>query len=89
MEHDDVLALPPRRRAQGRALFLYAYAAGDAFAYTPHPDPSPRVYVVVRGERAHWAWNDPRPCQIPPDWSGGYTSIFAAQTGEGLADAAE
>ena len=28
------------------------------------------------------AEHDPRRCQIPPDWSGGYTSIYAAQAGE-------
>ena len=73
---------PPSQRADGRPLLLHAYAAGDAFAYTPHPDPSAHAYEMVRGERARWARHDPRPCQIPPDWSGGYTSIFAAQAGE-------
>ncbi|MBO6783046.1 MAG: phytanoyl-CoA dioxygenase family protein [Alphaproteobacteria bacterium] len=73
---------PPSRRANGRPLLLHAYAAGDAFAYTAHPDPSEHAYEVVRGSRARWARHDPRPCLLPPDWSGGYTSIFAAQTGE-------
>lgn len=73
---------PPSQRAMGRPLLLHAYAAGDAFAYTPHPDPSCHAYEVVRGKRARWARHDPRPCLLPPDWSGGYTSIFAAQTGE-------
>jgi len=36
----------------------------------------------VRGQRARWAHHDPRPCMMPPDWSGGYTSIFAAQQEE-------
>jgi len=36
----------------------------------------------VRGEAVKWAEHDPRPCQIPPDWSQGYTSIYAAQAGE-------
>jgi ectoine hydroxylase-related dioxygenase (phytanoyl-CoA dioxygenase family) len=73
---------PPSRRADGRPLLLNAYSSGDAFAYTPHPDPSAHAYEVIRGERARWAHHDPRPCLIPPDWSGGYTSIFAAQAGE-------
>lgn len=77
------------RRSAGRPLLLHAYASGDAFAYTPHPDPSPHAYEVLRGQRPRWARHDPRPCPIPPDWSGGYTSIFAAQTGEDAADAAE
>ena len=73
---------PSSKRADGRPLLLNAYAAADAFAYTPHPDPSVHAYEVIRGERARWAYHDPRPCLIPPDWSGGYTSIFAAQAGE-------
>jgi hypothetical protein len=36
----------------------------------------------VRGRPARWARHDPRPCLVPPDWSGGYTSIFALQQGE-------
>jgi ectoine hydroxylase-related dioxygenase (phytanoyl-CoA dioxygenase family) len=72
----------PTKREQSRPLLLNAYSSADALAYTPHPDPSAHAYEVVRGERARWAHHDARPCQIPPDWSGGYTSIFAAQAGE-------
>ena len=74
---------PPSRRANGRPLLLNAYSSGDAFAYTPHPDPSAHAFEVIRGARPRWAHHDPRPCLIPPDWSGGYTSIFAAKAGEG------
>ncbi|MCG8651381.1 MAG: phytanoyl-CoA dioxygenase family protein, partial [Pirellulales bacterium] len=77
-----VHASRPSSRAGGRPLLLHAYAAGDAFAYTAHPGPWPHAYEVVRGQRSRWARHDPRPCLLPPDWSGGYTSIFAAQTGE-------
>jgi len=80
---------PPSKRANGRPLLLHAYAAGDAYAYTAHPDPSCHAYEVVRGQRARWARHDPRPCLLPPDWSGGYTSIFAAQTGEGAVPVAD
>jgi len=73
---------PPSRRADGRPLLLNAYTSADAFPYTPHPTPTQNVLKVVRGKPARWAHHDPRPCLIPPDWSGGYTSIFAAQTGE-------
>ena len=73
---------PASRRDDGRPLLLNAYASADAFPYTPHPDPSCHAGTVVRGRPARWAHHDPRPCLIPPDWSGGYTSIFAAQTGE-------
>jgi ectoine hydroxylase-related dioxygenase (phytanoyl-CoA dioxygenase family) len=73
---------PASRRDDGRPLLLNAYASADAFPYTPHPQPSCHSGKVVRGNPARWAHHDPRPCQIPPDWSGGYTSIFAAQAGE-------
>ena len=66
----------------GRPLLLNAFTSADAFAYTPHPDPSENAFKIVRGGRPRWSDVDPRPCQIPPDWSGGYTSIFAAQAGE-------
>lgn len=72
----------PSMRQGGRPLLLNAYSSADALAYTPHPDPSVHAYEVVRGQRARWAEHDPRPCQIPPDWSHGYTSIFAAQAAQ-------
>jgi ectoine hydroxylase len=67
----------------GRPLLLNSYTSADALAYMPHPDPSSHAYTVVRGKPARWARHDPRPCLLPPDWSGGYSSIFAAQAGEG------
>ncbi len=73
---------PASSRADGRPLLLNAYTSADAFPYTPHPQPSSHSGKVVRGGPARWAHHDPRPCLIPPDWSGGYTSIFAAQAGE-------
>jgi hypothetical protein len=73
---------PSSKNPTPRPLLLNCYSSGDAKAYTPHPDPSKHAYEVVRGEHVRWAHHDPRPCQIPPDWSGGYTSIFAAQSGE-------
>ncbi len=72
----------PSSSSRRRPLLLYAYASADAFPYTPHPEPAPHVGEVIRGQAARWAHHDPRPCLIPPDWSSGYTSIFAAQAGE-------
>jgi hypothetical protein len=43
----------------------------------------------VRGRAARVAHHDPRPCLLPPDWSGGYTSIFAVQQEEEQTVAAE
>ncbi len=74
---------PSSKSDQPRPLLLNCYTSSDAKAYTPHPDPSSHAYEIVRGEPVKWAHHDARPCQIPPDWSGGYTSIYAAQAGEG------
>ena len=76
---------PPSRAARGRPLLLNAYSSADAFPYTPNPSRTHHYRAVVRGEAARHAHHDPRPCPIPPDWSGGYTSIFAAQAGEAAA----
>lgn len=65
-----------------RPLLINACNSADAFAYTPHPSESVNSGKIIRGEPARMAHLDPRPCPLPPDWSGGYTSIFAAQAGE-------
>jgi len=73
-------------QASGRPLLLNAFSSADAFPYTVNPSFSPHDRVVVRGKAARWAHHDPRPCLIPPDWSGGYTSIYAAQAHEAAAE---
>lgn len=66
----------------GRPLLLNVYSAANAFTYTANPLASKFEGQIVRGKPARWAYHDPRPCQVPPDWSGGYTSLFALQQGE-------
>lgn len=73
---------PSSKSPQPRPLLLNCYTAADAKPYTPHPQLTRNTYEVVRGEPVRWAHHDPRPCQIPPDWSRGYTSIYAAQAKE-------
>lgn len=73
---------PSSKSSVPRPLLLNCYTAADAKPYTPHPSPTHNTYKVVRGNPVTWAEHDPRPCQIPPDWSGGYSSIYAAQSGE-------
>ena len=73
---------PASKSSKPRPILLNCYSSADAKPYTPHPDPSIHANTIVRGERALWAQHDPRPCRIPPDWSKGYTSIYAAQAGE-------
>ncbi len=65
-----------------RPLFLATLASSDAHAYTANPLKSRYEHFHVRGKPARWAHHDPRPCLLPPDWSGGYSSIFALQQGE-------
>ena len=56
--------------------------SADAFPYTINPIRSKHDQTLIRGKPAPWAHHDPRPCLMPPDWSGGYSSIFALQQQE-------
>ena len=64
---------------RGRPFLLNVYSSADAFAYRPNPLPNPYDGAIVRGKPARWAHHDPRPCEIPPDWSAGYTGPWAHQ----------
>lgn len=67
----------------GRPLLINAYASADAFPYTALKDTYTEHFrALVRGEAAKWAHMDPEPCPTPPDFSAGYTSIYAQQAGE-------
>ncbi len=66
----------------GRPLLLFTLTSADAFPYTVNPIRPKHDQAIIRGKRAAWAHHDPRPCLIPPDWSGGYTSIFSLQQEE-------
>lgn len=63
-----------------RPLLLNVYSAADAFPYSVNPIPSEYDGTIVRGQPARWSHHDPRPCQIPPDWSVGYTGPWAHQS---------
>jgi len=75
-------ASPRNLSDTGRPLLLYTLTSADAFPYTVNPIRPRHDQHMIRGRRASWAHHDPRPCLVPPDWSGGYTSIFALQQGE-------
>ena len=62
-------------------------SSADAFPYTSNPIRSRFDQAIVRGKPARFAHHDPRPCLMPPDWSKGYTSIFALQQKEDRAAA--
>ena len=75
---------PPSGSDEGRPLLLNAYAAADATPYAELDPPAQSVHCgeIVRGERVAAPHVDPRPCPMPPDWSGHNTSIYANQSGE-------
>ena len=73
----------------GRPLLLNTLTSADAFPYTVNPIRPKHDQTIIRGEHARWAHHDPRPCLLPPDWSGGYTSIFALQQEENEEAAAD
>ena len=75
-------ASPRNMSDTGRPLLLNTLTSADAFPYTVNPIRPKHDQTIIRGERATWAHHDPRPCLLPPDWSGGYTSIFALQQEE-------
>ena len=77
-----VHASMPNNSPRMRPLLINAYSAADALPITAHPSPCAQVGTVVRGSQARFAEFDADPCPLPPDWSGGYTSIFAAQQEE-------
>ena len=75
-------ASPKNLSDTGRPLLLFTMTSADAFPYTVNPIKPKHDQTIIRGQRAAWAHHDPRPCLIPPDWSGGYTSIFSLQQEE-------
>ena len=67
------------RSSRARPLLLNVYSAADAFPYTANPIPSALAGAIVRGAPARRAHHDPRPCEIPPDWSKGYAGPWRYQ----------
>jgi hypothetical protein len=68
-----------RHASKSRPLLLNAFSSADALPITPNPTPSRHNGSMVRGKPARHAEFDPYPARLPPDWSGGYSSIFALQ----------
>ena len=73
----------PNNSPIARPLLLNVYSNANAMPYTANPIPSKHCGEIVRGKPAQWAFHDPRPCLLPPDWGRlGYSSLFAKQKGE-------
>ena len=70
------------RSTRSRPLLLQVFSSADSFPYTVAPVPSQHLGDVVRGKPAKYACFDLRPCEMPPDWRGGYRSPWAYQKEE-------
>lgn len=62
-----------------RPLLLPVYSSADSFCYVPSPITSPHMGDIVRGQPAQYASFDLRPCELPPDWRGGYRAPWSLQ----------
>ena len=63
----------------GRPALVLTYSAADAIPYTAAPYPSSHYGALVRGKQPRHAHHQELRMPLPPDWSGGYTSIFSHQ----------
>lgn len=73
----------PNLSDRGRPLLLFVVSAADAMPYTANALKSRYEQTVIAGSPARHAHHTGGTYLIPPDWSGGYTSIFALQQREG------
>ena len=73
-----LLELPSHRGSKRNAsdrmrpLLLNVWSA-DWMPYVFNPIPSPYEGAVVHGKAARKSCHDPRGCELPPDWSKGYS----------------
>nr|NIS39332.1 phytanoyl-CoA dioxygenase family protein [Desulfuromonadales bacterium] len=72
----------PNRSTSSRPLLVVGYSSADARPYTACSYPSSHYLTVVRGKPAKYAHHEALRMPLPPDWSAGYTSIFAHQKRE-------
>ncbi len=64
---------------RGRPVLVITNSAADAIPYTAAPYPSSHYGELVRGTQPRYAHHEEMQMPLPPDWTGGYTSIFAHQ----------
>ena len=72
----------PNLSSKGRPVLVITYSAADAIPYTAPAYPSSRYGRLVRGKEPGYAHHEELLVPMPPDWSDGYTSIFAHQEKE-------
>ncbi len=64
---------------RSRPVLIIGYAAADNRPYVAPAYRSKNYDALVRGKDARFAHHEPGDMRMPPDWSGGYTSIFDHQ----------
>ncbi|MGI9410198.1 MAG: phytanoyl-CoA dioxygenase family protein [Hyphomicrobiaceae bacterium] len=64
---------------QMRPLLLNVYSSADSMPYVFNPIPSLYDGAVVHGKPARKSCHDPRGCELPPDWSKGYSGPWQHQ----------
>jgi len=64
---------------RARPALVITYAAADAMPYTAAAYPGSRYGTIVRGTEPRFAHHEELQVPMPPDWSAGYTSIYAHQ----------
>ncbi len=72
----------PNNSPRPRNLLLHTYSAGDSIVLTNLVEQFEHGDELVRGEAPIAMELEQRSFELPPDWSGGYTSIFALQQGD-------
>jgi ectoine hydroxylase len=79
----------PNMSDRSRPFLLMVFSSADSFPYRANAIRSPRAGTIVRGQPARVSCHDPRPCEVPPDWSKGYVGPWAHQAGKTSKQAAE
>ncbi len=72
----------PNNSPRSRNLLLHTYSAGDSIPLTNLVAAYNNSDKFVRGEQPIEMELETRSFELPPDWSGGYTSIFDLQQKE-------
>jgi len=72
----------PNNSELPRPLMLYVLSSGDSVPFTPQPLKSKYEQAIVRGKYDNKIRCDSGEFIIPPNWSNGYSSIFAIQQKE-------
>lgn len=66
----------PNQSKRSRPFLIHGMSAADAISYTAMTWGNSHSGELIRGKPARYAHHEKMIIPLPPDWSGGYTSIF-------------